>query len=458
MNLPFGARRLRLFVPSHLIPAVDPAPEATIPPRNLVAQMASGCLVAHYANRRAACDLQTADLPVEHRPLVRPIGRGSLAHPSVDTHMPAETLSAPARRHDRGTPRAPRSRTAGIRERLVAAGLVATICAAGFAGSAAGQQRYRVQPGDTLAGVAAEFGVDPEAITRSSWFSNPPGLTAGDVIVIPDPGQSPGEAAQAAAASEGAKPWTSGVYWVESGDTIAAIAEELLVDPESLLSINGLTWDVTIYPGDRLLIPGTGEVAETVAQTGEAATASGPVLDALVWVPAHQQERGLSCEYAAASIATGAFGDPLSESTFIDAIPVTNNPHYGFRGNIDGNWGEYDDWGIYAEPLVPVLNATGFAAEAFYSMGDASLLRAHLDAGHPVVVWLAMWGDTGRVYDDEGQYTVYAGSHVMTAYGYDDDGVYLSDPGTASYRFIDWGTFVYLWGTIDGMSLAIYPF
>ena len=71
------------------------------------------------------------------------------------------------------------------------------------------------------------------------------------------------------------------------------------------------------------------------------------------------------------------------------------------------------------------------------------------------MVWLALWGDTGKVYTDDGRYTVFAGDHAMTAYGYDDNYVYLSDPATGSYRTIDWATFLWMWGTIDGMSLAI---
>jgi hypothetical protein len=45
----------------------------------------------------------------------------------------------------------------------------------------------------------------------------------------------------------------------------------------------------------------------------------------------------------------------------------------------------------------------------------------------------------------------------MTAYGYDQGGVSLSDPATGTLRYIDWGTFLWMWGTSDGMSLAIYP-
>lgn len=380
-------------------------------------------------------------------PPVLGIGRGTPEHDlALAAAQPRDEEVVPGTNRRRGR----RQIEDSLRQRLIAATLALTLCLVAFPSGALAQQRYRVQPGDTLASVAAEFGVDPEAILRASWLANPPDLTPGDVIVIPDIGQSPTEAALIAAQNEGLSPWTSGVYWVQAGDTIEAIAATYGVAPDDLLTLNGLTADDYIYPGQRLLIPGDGEPVASPA-------ANAPYPYAQVWVPTHRQEHSLSCEYASLFIATSAFGAGIPESVFLNAIPVTSNPHYGYRGDIDGVWGGYTDYGIYPEPLVPVLNAEGFAAEVFYTGGDPGELIAHLDAGHPVVVWLALWGDTGKVFDDEGNYTIFAGDHVMTAYGYDNDNVYLSDPANGSYRAIDWGTFLWMWGTIDGMSLAIYP-
>jgi LysM repeat protein/uncharacterized protein YvpB len=459
MNLPFSLRRSPQLARS--VYEFEPKPEPARPPHadnqaQETLTLDSG-LISHYANRRMRLPVRhDSPTPVPEPGPVLPIGRGSAQHESqVGSTHPAPVPSGA--RPTRISPSGSRGRAAALCQRLIAAGLVVTVCAAGFANGVSAQERYRVQAGDTLKSVAAEFGVDPEAIVRSSWLLNPPDLTEGDVIVIPDPGQSPEEAAQTAAELEGTSPWTSAAYWVESGDTIEEIAATYDVDPDDLLALNGLTWEDYIYPGDRLLIPGSSDAAAAVENTGEPATSNGRYLDARVWVPTHAQEHNLSCEYAAAFIATSAFDNPISESAFIDSIPITKNPHYGYRGNIDGKWGGFKDWGIYAEPLVPILNDYGFAAEVFYSMGDTTQLKAHLDEGHPVIVWLALWGDTGRVFHDEDRYTVFAGSHVMTAYGYDGDGIYLSDPGTGSYRFLTWDTFEWMWATIDGMSLAVYP-
>lgn len=431
--------------------SVETAPQETnllapVAPLDPPAPCGTG-LVAHYIQRSYARAEAGVVSTVDPAVPVVAIGRGTVEHAAA-VGQPARSVRPRSRRHRS-------SDSTSIRQRLVAATFAAALLFAGLSSLVSAEQyRYRVQQGDTLEGVAARFGVDAQAIARSSWFSVPGQLTPGDVIIIPGMDQSPAEAAAMAAERAGTSPWAAGAHWVVEGDDIFSIAAAYGVEPEALIAANGLSWGDYIYPGDRLIIPG-GDDGSFSLPSSASTTTETPRVN--IWVPEYVQQRNLSCEYAAAYIATSAFGAGVPEWAFMERIPVTLNPHYGYRGDIDGRWGGYDDWGIYAEPLVPVLNDWGYAAEAFYSMGDASQLIAHLDAGHPVVVWLAMWGDTGIRYQDEGTYTVFAGSHVVTAYGYDDAGVYVSDPGTGTYRFFDWSTFLWMWGAIDGMSMAVYP-
>jgi hypothetical protein len=58
---------------------------------------------------------------------------------------------------------------------------------------------------------------------------------------------------------------------------------------------------------------------------------------------------------------------------------------------------------------------------------------------------------------DDGDYSVASGMHVMTAYGYDDEGIYLSDPAHGNEAFYTWEAFVGMWSVLDGMSMAVYP-
>jgi uncharacterized protein YvpB len=339
-----------------------------------------------------------------------------------------------------GSPASPR--------RAVIAMLAVVVLLMSTIGTGLAQQRYVVQDGDTIASIANTFGVDPEGIRRSSYLPTGDALQSGQVLVIPDPGQSPSEAAQMAAELEGTSPWVQTAHWVESGETLASIAALYGHDPLAIIEFNGIEDPAAIMPGDRILIPPTRDGSE-----GTSGDASSPVT--VPGVVTYKQQRNLSCEYAAVHIATSMLGNGIDEHIYINSVEQAKNPHYGYRGNIDGWWGNTDDYGIYAEPLVPVLNDFGYSGEVFYSEGDADALIAHIDAGHPVVVWLGFWGDTRERVHDDGTYSLAEGMHVVTAYGYDDDGVYVSDPATASLDFYTWGEFIEMWNVLDGMSLAI---
>jgi len=175
-------------------------------------------------------------------------------------------------------------------------------------------------------------------------------------------------------------------------------------------------------------------------------------------VPFYAQQRNLSCEYAALHIATSALGNSVSEYAFDDAVGWSKNPHWGYRGDITGAWGNTKDYGVYAEPLAAALPQFGFYGEVFYTGGDTSALISRIDEGVPVLVWLGLWGDQIEILETEGvAFAVTAGMHVVVAYGYDDDGLWVSDPAIGGARHYTWSDFVYYYSVLDGMSLAVYP-
>lgn len=344
------------------------------------------------------------------------------------------------------------------------------------------QTRYIVQDGDTLESVATEFGVDPAAILAASAIQNPPYLTLAEVIIIPDPAESPEAAAWTAGQRRGTSPFVVGAHDVAAGETLADISAQYGLDPWAFANFNGLGDIDSLSVGQRLRIPLTDVVtspdnswtAETYAVDAPVAPeatepwtepvveavggwqepAAGPVFAADV--PAYMQMYSLSCEYAAAFIATSAFGEGVPESAFLERIGLSANPHWGYRGDITGPWGGTDDYGIYAEALVPTLNEFGFVGDVFYG-GDAASLTARLDAGMPVMTWLGYFGDTAWQQSDDGTYLLAPGMHVVTIYGYDEGGVYLSNPGRGSYDYYGWDDFLAKWSVIDGMGLAIAP-
>jgi uncharacterized protein YvpB/LysM repeat protein len=333
--------------------------------------------------------------------------------------------------------------------RLLVASFAALILMLGAATTSfASQFRYEVQPGDSIDSIATEFGVDPESMRAASWLPTGDDLQVGQVLIIPEPGQTPAEAAQMAAANTGTSPWAGGTHVVEWGEFPASIAASYGVSVDELLRLNDIDDPQELIPGSLLVIPASAP-----------GSASGPDAAAVIAanVPVYQQQRNLSCEFAAAHAAAMAFGWAPAESDFIAAIPNSLNPHYGYRGNIDGSWGNTQDYGIYAEPLVPVLNDWGFQAEVMYTMGDTASLTAQLDAGRPVVTWLGFWGDTRERLVDDGTYSVFAGMHVVTVFGYDAEGVWVMDPAQGEQVHYSWDFFVSMWTVVDGMSLAIYP-
>jgi uncharacterized protein YvpB len=178
-----------------------------------------------------------------------------------------------------------------------------------------------------------------------------------------------------------------------------------------------------------------------------------------VGVPTYAQERNLSCEYAALVMAMGKYGVWVSEYDLDDVVGWSENPHWGYRGDINGWWGNTDDYGVYASALAPALPNFGFFGEEFYGQGNPTALTARLDEGKPVLVWLGLWGDDG-FYDyaaDGSPYKLVPGMHVVVADGYDSGGVYVADPAKGVMKYYDWSTFMSFWNVMDGMGLSVSP-
>src|SRR5690349_17817015 len=90
-------------------------------------------------------------------------------------------------------------------------------------------------------------------------------------------------------------------------------------------------------------------LAPAEAAPAEAAPASTRIAD----FPSVTQWYNLDCEFAAAAAVTLFWGNLVSQSVFVNEVPDNPNPHLGFRGDINGEGGGINDYGIYAEPLVP---------------------------------------------------------------------------------------------------------
>src|SRR5262245_61243550 len=99
------------------------------------------------------------------------------------------------------------------------------------------QRRHRVRSGDTLASIAAQYGVPARAIAQANGFGNDPKLRAGRSIVIP-----PAQAGVVVAAAEPVAPAsavdsapTGSTYVVQRGDSISEIAKKVGLSEPQLL-------------------------------------------------------------------------------------------------------------------------------------------------------------------------------------------------------------------------------
>ena len=174
-------------------------------------------------------------------------------------------------------------------------------------------------------------------------------------------------------------------------------------------------------------------------------------------VPLYGQLHNLSCEYAAAKMVTAYWGEMIPESQFIANIPVRNNPHFGYRGNIDGSGGGLTNYGIYSEPIARYLSSIGFNTNAFY--GDVYSLKAEIAKGHPVIVWVTIamqYATPIRTVQDGWPVKLIRGEHAVVVTGYDAGGVYVNGPAQGIQARFDWGSFERTWGYFDNMALSIW--
>lgn len=106
----------------------------------------------------------------------------------------------------------------------------------GGSNSTGNTQTHIVQSGDTLSGIASNWGTNWQELARQNSLSNPNMIYTGQVIRFTG-GQS------------GA---TSRTYTVCSGDNLSSIASQLGTTVQSLVSMNGISNPNLIYAGQTL--------------------------------------------------------------------------------------------------------------------------------------------------------------------------------------------------------------
>jgi len=135
--------------------------------------------------------------------------------------------------------------------RVMLVGLIVALLALGsLAMSAHADSSYRVQPGDTLSGIAARYGVSVEAIMAANSLPSRSTIYAGQVLTIPSQGSNPAPPP----ASSGSNHSGQTTYVVRPGDTLSGIAVRYGTTTDAIARANGLN-GTSIYAGQTLVIP-----------------------------------------------------------------------------------------------------------------------------------------------------------------------------------------------------------
>ena len=103
----------------------------------------------------------------------------------------------------------------------------------------------------------------------------------------------------------------------------------------------------------------------------------------------HSQRHSLSCESRAACDLLAAHRIRVGEDEFLSRLPRSSNPDEGFVGDVDGPGGKLppEGYGVHAAPVAATLRSFGLSARAERGR-DLAWLRAEVDAGRPMLVWL----------------------------------------------------------------------
>lgn len=132
---------------------------------------------------------------------------------------------------------------------------------------------YRVQPGNTLGSIAAQFHTSWQTLAQMNHLGNPNFLKVGQLLTVPG-GQPMTASANKPAATPPKVSATSqsGRYTIRVGNTLSSIAGEFHTTWQTLAQLNHLTDPNNIAVGEVLVLPGSTSAPTTRSNSGSNST------------------------------------------------------------------------------------------------------------------------------------------------------------------------------------------
>jgi LysM repeat protein len=243
---------------------------------------------------------------------------------------------------------------------------------------------YRIQPGDTLSGIASRFHVSLGALEGANpQVHNPNLIYAGQTLNIPGQADS-FQPAPAPAASSG------GAYTVRSGDTLSGIAASHGVSLSALLAANRqISNPNLIYPGERVNIPGGGGGSGAVSGPAPVNTVGGNVGDWIAQAQAILEANGvpaskMNAQDIALIIKYESGGNPNAENDW-DSNAAAGHPSIGLMQTIGPTFDAYKLPGHdnIRDPVDNIIAGVRYAISRYGSISNVpGVVRVHQGLGY----------------------------------------------------------------------------
>jgi uncharacterized protein YvpB len=172
----------------------------------------------------------------------------------------------------------------------------------------------------------------------------------------------------------------------------------------------------------------------------------------------HKQAYSLSCEAATAVDWARFFDVDILEYDFQVSLPHSDNPDYGFVGDVNSPWGQIPPYGygVHADPVADLLVQYGLPARSVknYTIDD---VRQTLSESKPIIVWVIgrmVWSPSVEYVDSEGRTSIVAPyEHAVILTGYDVAGDTIRFMSNGKFYDVPTDTFLTSWGVLGNMAV-----